>query len=244
MLIEPDQFDLQFRESRPSRHSFYDLVKDILLPVASLVGMFFSFRAPLRLALFFIVAMVFGVLGLYPRVANWWGWRRERAKDTEIVGRAVPTLQKLIERFGDFVNGQFGGSFHHIVTSELSPNVRNGVIFAVGGPAFNLWQGFWYYVKEGVGQRPATTLDTLNFQLMEFHHLVAQFCNFCISPIFVRMEPELRQKLSENDRSVLNGFQQRYSAFVSEYEQFARALADSRPRLGSIPRFLPHSNPL
>lgn len=243
MSIGLEQFDPQPGVQAPKEHSFYDFVKDILLPAAPTIGMLLSLKAPLRFALFFFLTLVFVGLGVYPRIAGWWRSRKELAKDADVAAKGLTALRQLVKRFGDFVNTGFGGSLHYLITSELSPSTRNQVGLCAGGPTLALWAGFWSFLKIGLDTQ-TLTLDNLKFGVMEFHHLIVQFNNLCVSSVFDRMDSELRQKLTDTDKSKLNGFQQRYSAFVAEYEQFAQTLADSRPSLQDLPRFLPHSNPL
>jgi hypothetical protein len=90
MSIEPGELNLQVEASSARGQSFYDVVKDILFPIASLIGMFPSFKPRCDLRFFPLSQLSFGSLRLYSRLGNWRISRRERAKEAEIVAQPSP----------------------------------------------------------------------------------------------------------------------------------------------------------
>src|SRR5439155_17313091 len=120
---------------------------------------------------------------------------------------------------------------------------RSDLTKQLGTPTVHLWYHFWYFFTEHVERQPQT-LAELTLAIPEFHHMVSEYHNLCVAPVFERLPEPLRATLTDRDRSRLNGFQQRHAFFIAEYEAFVKRLSVSRPSLQILPSFLPRSNPL
>jgi hypothetical protein len=224
------------------KHSPYDYLKDILLPAIPAVGMLLSLRAMTRFLVFAGLTLLFVVIAAYPRIRDRRRRKEEQSQDEIIAVREFPKFIQLVQRFGDLIDTHTSNTLQSIVAGDLSQNVRNGLLLSMG-PHFNIWHGFWHFFMQRLTHERPTTAN-LTLALPEFHHLVSQYHNHCIDPIFTRMDKDMRSALTPEDRSKLNGFQQRFAGFVSDYESFTKTLSQSRPVFQRKAYHLSHSNPL
>jgi hypothetical protein len=66
----------------------------------------------------------------------------------------------------------------------------------------------------------------------------------CVVRIFNHPGQGFLAGLTPAAKSSLNGFQQRFMSFLTDYEQFAKALAEARPAFQNLPRNFSHPKPL
>lgn len=221
----------------------YDFVKDIVLPAVPLAGMFLSWNSPWRFWAFLIVAVFFGTLGLYPRLKVWLHKRAEHLRDQEVAMRDFPKFRQFVRRFGEFVDNTVNTTLLYVVTNDLSPDARTEVLKCLGIPTIGFWYERWYFFLQRVN-RSAPTLAELVALIPEFHCVVGEFNTYCMTPIFQRLPKEVRDKLTDDDKSKLNGFVLRHMHYIAEYEAFAKELSESRPSLQRLPWCFLRFNPL
>ncbi len=224
-------------------HTFYDFLKDIVLPASPVVGMFLSWNSPWRLWAFLVAALFFGTIGAYPRLKIALGRRVERLRDNHVAEKEFPKFRQLVRRFGEFVDTRTSTTLHYIIGNDLCEPLRTELLRRLGIPTIAFWSERWYFFLVRLN-RQIPSLPELEFATSEFHSIVAEFNNFCVAPIFETLPRELRAMLTEQDESKLNGFQQRHMYFIADYESFAKALSESRPVLQRLPSCFSHYNPL
>ncbi len=147
----------------------------------------------------------------------------------------------FVHRFGGFVDTRTNDTLHYIISTDVPEPLRtelNKLLVNI-----SLWSGFWHFFAQRV-DREFPTLSELAYGVEEFHHLVAQYGNFCIAPIFEHLPEQLRTALTGQSKVKLNTFRERYGQFLTEYMAFAKQFSESRPRLERLPRYLTYPTQL
>lgn len=224
-------------------HSAYDLLKDFGLPAIPAIGMLLSIDSTARFAAFAGVALLFGAVGVWPRLVR--GFRRWRAhsRDERFAQQEFPRFKQFVRRFGDFVSNRTNDTLHAIVRSELSEPVRAALARQYEATPIELWNSLWEFFDQRLGRQQPVFAE-LAPSIQEFDNLIGNYHVYCVAPIFSRLPADVRERLSDEDRRKLNGFQQKHHSFITDYVQFVRALADSHPALEHFPRYLPTADPL
>jgi hypothetical protein len=165
----------------------------------------------------------------------------ERRKDRRVAREHWPKFRTYVHRFGDFVSTQTNTTLHYIIANEVTEPTRTELNKLLVNNS--LWYGFWHSFMGRV-DRESPVLSELAYAVEEFHHLVSQYGNFCIAPIFERFPEQLRPTLTEQSKVKLNTFRERYGHFVNEYMAFAKQLSESRPQLQRLPHYLTYPTQL
>jgi hypothetical protein len=74
--------------------------------------------------------------------------------------------------------------------------------------------------------------------------MVGTYNNLCVATIFERLPPELHAGITTKARGSLNSLQQRFSGLLSDYQDFAKNLAESTPAFADLPRYFALPKPL
>jgi len=228
-----------------SQHSVYDYAKDFWVPTTLGLGTIVS-------ALWGKVGVLVLGLALATTVALVVVWIRMRKRArTEVHSREqqhvaalyYPRFRKLVGQFGDFVDTRTSDTLHYMVTNDFPLPTRDDLCKRLGTAPLGLWNQFWFFFKQRI-DRTAPTFTELLAGIQEFHHLLGEYNNLCVAPIFSHLPNDTRASLTEQQRSKLNGFQQRFTIYLRDYMEFAKELSSALPELDHMPRYLPHSNPL
>ena len=145
------------------------------------------------------------------------------------------------EKMRDFVSTQSNTTLHYIIANDVTEPMRTELNKLLVNNS--LWYGFWHSFMGRV-DRESPALSELAYALEEFHHLVAQYNNFCIVPIFERLPQQLRTTLTDQNKGKLNTFRERYGQFLTGYTAFAKKLSESRPQLQRLPFYHTYPTPL
>jgi hypothetical protein len=170
------------------------------------------------------------------RIGSW----TERRKDRRVARQNWPTFRIYVHRFGDFVSTQSNTTLHYVVNEAAEP-IRTELNKLI--VSNSLWYGFWHSFMRRV-DRESPILSELAYAVEEFHHLVSQYSNFCIVPIFEQFPERLRPSLVEQSKVKINTFRERYGQFLTEYMAFAKQLSESRPQLQRLPHHLTYPTQL
>jgi hypothetical protein len=230
-------------EGQRNHSPVYDFVKDILLPAVPLAGMFLSWNSPWRLGAFLLATVFLGSLGLYPRVKTALTAGAERSQDDKVAKREFPKFRQFVRRFGEFEDSRTNTTLHYVVANDLGEPLRSELLTRLGIPNIGFWSDRLHFFSQRV-TRQESSVEELELDICEFHSIVGDYNNYCVAPIFQHLPKALRDKLTDEDRSKLNGFHLRYMHFIADYEAFAKELSEARPRLQRLPSCFAHSNPL
>lgn len=165
----------------------------------------------------------------------------ERSKDRNVARENWPKFRNLVHRFGDFVSTQTNDTLHYIIANDIPEPMRtdlNKLIVPI-----SLWYGFWHSFMSRVDREPPV-LSELAYAVQEFYHLVSQYSNFCIAPIFEHLSPQLRQSMTEQSKAKLNTFRERYGHLRNDCVAFGKQLSESRPQLQRLPSYLQYPTQL
>lgn len=233
---------MSFRSDMKNKHQpSPDLVKDVITPAVAAVGMLVSRDSPKRFVAFLAVALLFGTFRLWPLVREKFrDWRTRVANDT-FATRESAKFRQFVHSFGEFVDNRTRDTLHAIVSGELSAHSREPIRVVFEVARIDIWSQFWYFLD----QRASSDMKFDDFPLavLEFNSLVNQYYHACVEVVFERSAQELRGRLSPDEISKLNGFQQRYQRFAAEYSRFLKSIA-LHPGLDRIHGYVPTPNPL
>jgi len=102
------------------------------------------------------------------------------------------------------VNTGANDTLHYIIARDVPEPTRtelNKLLVNI-----SLWYGFWHSFMGRVDRESSPLLSELAYAVQEFNHLLAQYGNFCIGPIFERFPDQLRPALTEQTRGKLKPF--------------------------------------
>jgi len=215
----------------------FEVVTKLIFPVLSLVALILG-QINDRLARFqwalLSLTVLFAVIAFYPFVGSKLAIWKRFAEGRWAVRNALPRLKALVRSFGEFVDARRADTFHYIVHSRLFGG-NASTASRLPMPDIDLWGGLCEFYRMTIDGHSPNTEEFLNL-VMEFHFLVTKYNNCCLAPVFVRLPPDLRERLTPEVKSDLNAFQQRFMLFLRDYETFSQDLADSHPMFASVPR--------
>ncbi len=165
----------------------------------------------------------------------------ERRRDDAVARNTFPEFREFVHHFGEFIDGGVNNTLHAIVRTEILQRRADGNV-AFNIPNLQLWHGWWNYFWQRIDRGPHT-MSEVSAALMEFHSLVGSYTNYCVTPIF-ELPANVRAEMSQEAKSSLNSFQQRFERFLGEYGQFSKSLSESRPILHGLPCWFSTPKPL
>jgi len=169
----------------------------------------------------------------------------ETREQHAVTAAYYPRFQKLVHGFEEFVDSRMSTTLHYMIVSggDFSGQMRDDLCKALGTVPVSLWSSLLHFFKLRIDRTPPS-FGELIAGVQEFHHLLAQFNNLCMAPIFDHLPNDKRAALTEQQRSRLNGFQQRFTFYLRDYMTFGKELSQALPELQRLPRDIPYSNPL
>jgi len=228
-----------------NEHSAYDYAKDFWIPTVLGLGAIVSalWGKPGVLALGLTVATALAFIVVWARLRRRVNVQILSKEQQHVASHFSPRFQKFVHRFGEFVDSRTNNTLHYLVLNDLSGSVRDELCKRLGIAPIGLWNQFWFFFDQRIG-RTQLTFTELIAGVEEFHHLLGEYNNLCVAPIFTYLPNEVRTALTEQQRSKLNGFQQRFMLYLRDYMAFAKELAHTSPKLDHLPRKLPCPDPL
>jgi diguanylate cyclase (GGDEF)-like protein len=169
----------------------------------------------------------------------------ETREQHTVTAAYYPRFQKIVHDFEEFVDSRANNTLHYIIVGggDFSSQMRDDLCKALGAVPVGMWSSLLHFFKLRIDRTPPS-FEELIAGVQEFHHLLAQFNNLCMAPIFDHLPNDKRAALTELQRSRLNGFQQRFTFYLRDYMAFGKELSQTLPELQHLPRDIPYSNPL
>ncbi len=227
------------------QHSIYDYAKDFWLPTVLGLGAIVSalWGKTGILALGLAAATVVTFVVVLARLRQRAKVQTHSKEQQQVASIYYPTFQKLVHQFGEFVDTRTNDTLHYMVRMEFSGSLRDELSKRLGTAPISLWSEFWFFFKQRI-DRTEPTFTELVAGVQEFHHLLGDYNNLCVAPIFAGLPNDTRAALTEQQRSRLNGFQQRLTLYLRDYMAFAKELSLALPELNHLAHNLSHSDPL
>ena len=235
-----NQFDLGLYQgsSEPAirKRSAFEYIASLGLPALAIIATLVSGGNHPRILLALVVAVFLSVgLVFYPSIYVLLRAWRGRKRADQLARRTFPDFRKFVRRFQDFVDGRQNNTLHYIVQNDLCQG--NGAIMnRLALPDMAIWSGFRDFFANRV-ELDEPTISNLRRGMEEFHFLVGTYNNQCVAAVFDRLPRELQADMTPRAKSSLNSLQQRLSSFLSEYQDFAKDLAESTPALKDVPQY-------
>ncbi len=215
----------------------------ILLPalalVATIIAQLMAKNAKLSWALIGLTVF-FVVSGYHAELESVYRRRKERRDDQRAVDKAFPQFRNLVGRFGPFIDSRTNDSLHYMMRElgQTLPDIRS-----IQFPDMELWSGPWMYFWQRL-DRQRVTMDEFRPALMEFHFIVATYCSYCVRPIFENPPHGFHGQIPPGAKSKLNLFQQKLVRYLGEYQDFSKAVSESRPSLNGLPMYCVMPSPI
>jgi hypothetical protein len=170
------------------------------------------------------------VIIFYPTIASrsqagWNRWRHDR-----LARKATPEFKRLLSEFVSFVGRptQACDTLHEILLGDLR-NRDVSLFERLGLLPVCVFSELHTHVELRMN-RKVTTLGDLTDVIEELNLLVMWFCSYCSKPVFSRFAPDLRNLLTDEARSSVEEFRQRFVKFVDDYSGFLKGLEKSLSR--------------
>lgn len=231
--------------SASRRVGIFDYATLLIVPVlgiiAVIVGEIRDTPTGFQWAMFGVV-IVSLALGFVPLLIIGVSTVKDRMKDRRVARLYLPQLRKLVDRFGDFVNGGRPDTLHYIADSFLCEG-HGAKVAKLAMPNMSAWSGRWSSFSQRLArQKPNCT--ELRSDLVDFYDMVGSYDNLCVGLVFDRLPAELAAAITPRAKSNLSSFQQRFERFLSDSEQLLKDISASRPSLNDIPRAFAPVRPL
>jgi hypothetical protein len=229
-----------------NKPSSFEIVTKLLLPALALAALILGQikgsppRFQWALLGLTAVLVVFGFL--YAPVAEKRRQWREQAHDIRASAYALPELRRLARTFAEFVDNGRADTLHYIVANDLCQH-KPELLAQLSIPPLALFNQPSVYFSQRASRHLAKARE-LQWTMMEFHWLVGSYCTFCVADVFNRFPKDLEPALTPQVKGSLNEFQQRFAAFLSEYEAFVKNLEQTRPAFQNLPRTFARPKPL
>lgn len=240
------EFEGDLIETPAVRPTFSDYLRHSILPGLSIIafiaiewtgGSPWQKRTFLGLTVF-LVAWDF----LYPVskswLVRWWTLRKDRVAAITAQAR----LRSLAESFTEFVDQSTSGTLHYIVFSELCDG--NAVTMAkIAMPEAELWGGWCVLFRKRIARDVRSGREFVS-EMMDFHFFISKYNALCVAAIFALLPADIKERATGTAKSSLNLFQQRFTSFLGEYQDFAKTVAASRGAFRGVPYVFVFPKPL
>jgi len=218
----------------------FQIITHLALPIALAAVAYFQ---PRSLWFWGLVGVAFipVVIIVAPPIKNRIQRRLARRRDKRRTHEAFPEFKNFVARFGRFVESDAKEFLGKIVNRRLrGENVTNAK--ELGMTPERVFQGFWYQLHQRV-QDANPSLTDVTTVVTEFNHLVNQYLNETVLPVFDRMSPTTRSSLPDDAKRDLESFREKLVHYLNEYEAFARTLAQSLETCDLREPYLPRPKP-
>jgi hypothetical protein len=235
-----NQFDLGLYQGSPEptirKRSSFEYIASLGLPAMAIIATLVSGGNHPKILLALVVAVFLSVgVVFYPSITVLVRTWRARKRAERLAREAFPDLRRFVRRFADFVDGRQNNTLHYMVQNDLCQG-DGAILNKLALPDMGIWSGFRDFFANRMEQE-APTLSNLRRGMEEFHHLVGTYNNQCVTAIFERLPRELKADMPPRAKSNLNSLQQRFSSFLSDYQDFAKDLSESARALKDIPQY-------
>lgn len=265
-LVNPSVFPVK---EEPQKPTSFDYATRFIIPLLSLVAVIVSAlqQHPVAMGVLIGITVFSLILGFLPQARAWAGSRAQARHDERAARLAFPALRKFVGRFGEFVSTSSGVGLHAIAQSDARP-AGPGPLMQLGLPTIiDIFQGLWFTLNERTTIEHPTRAN-LRLSLSEFSMLINLYNNHCMYAVFERLPQELRAQtsglpkhvedqidwermgqqppgqLSEDAKRSLEGFRERFNAFLNDYEGFLRDFDEGFAQRHQIARSFLRVKPL
>lgn len=173
------------------------------------------------------------------RMNRWLG----TARDRRVARKAYPEFKRFLRQFQEFTDTTWGrtDTFHGIINEMQHQEAKIVERLQLVPP--DIFHNRSYYLGcRAEKQTPNLT----NFVLLvqETNAAVNAYSYHCVMIVFERLPQDVRRQISENARSSLEDFRQRFVHFLDEYAKYLRNLDESFGERRNIVFSFPRPKPL
>jgi hypothetical protein len=166
-----------------------------------------------------------------------------RRLNANVVSRNRSELRRLSAEAGFFLNPDVSrndtlqGLLHELIQRQSNISLFGKV------PNAGIFHEHWYYLD---GRIRGNHLSAVSFHNAseELFSLVRSYTAFSVTPVFYFFASEIREVLTDNEKSKMNAFQQQYVSFLGSYITFHKRLNDEFHGLPELQVYLAKPSPL
>lgn len=211
------------KEELPKPAAF-DILTRAVLPIA-LVAFAQQQEQQVRFWALIVLAFLTAVIGFYHvgtrQIRNW----ANELHDRHLVKMTFPKFRRFVHRLGDLLDTNRDDTLEYVVRDRLFRNTPARLEELRMVP-LQLFNGIWFDLNSRVeNQKPS--LDNLVQSVAECRNLINLYNRYCVDPVFERFPKELRELLTEEAKSGLESFREKFVSFLEDYDEFAKDLEES-----------------
>jgi len=157
--------------------------------------------------------------------------------DRAVARRGVKPLRSFCREFSIYFDASTSRSDTLAgILSEVARRSTQGTQLnvALRTPPVELFHSHMHWLNLRIAKEKLSARE-LHEIVNEFTGLVASYASFCVYPVFRIFASELREALTANEKSQLNGFQGRFVVSVTGYQKFLKNLNEEFRLLSELP---------
>lgn len=223
-------------EAATTKLGVFDYAARLIVPALGIIAVIVGEvrGTPTRLQLGLIAVVIVSLaLGFVPLLISGARAVEDRMKDRHVARLYLPQLRKLVDRFGDFVNGSRPDTLHYIADSFLCEG-HGQKIAKLAMPNITAWSGRWASFSQRLARQKPDFTELHSF-LLDFYDMVGSYDNLCVAAVFDRLPADLAAGMTPRAKSNLSSFQQRFERFLSDSEQLLKEISAARSSLSDLP---------
>lgn len=213
------------QKEQPPKPTAFDILTRLILPVALLA---IAQQQQERLVQFWAliaIALLSGIAGFYQigvqQIRKW----VNKLHDRGFAKRTFPKLRRFVHRLGELLDAGRNDTLEYVARDQLCRS--NAARFEeLRMIPLDLFHGFWHDLNSRI-EKQTPNLDNLVQSVTELRNLVNSYNRYCVGPVFDRFPEGLRELLTDEVKSALESFRERFLRFLEDYDEYAKELEDS-----------------
>ena len=211
------------QKDQPPKPPAFDILTRAALPIA-LVAFAQQQEQSVRFWGLIAVAFLFGVIGFYPigmrQIRNW----TNKLHDRRLAKKMFPRFGRLVDRLGELLDTRGNDTLEHVAKDQLCRS--NAARFEeLRMVPLNLFNGFWQDLNSRI-EKQISNLENLVQSTSELGNLVNSYNRYCVAPVFERFPDAMRELLTDEAKSALESFRERFVDFLKDYDEYTKELEE------------------
>lgn len=222
-MLRRTQVGLPNKE-QPPRPAAFDILTRAVLPIA-LVAFAQQQEQPVRFWALLVGAALIAVIGFYHigmrQIRNW----TNKLHDRRFAKKTFQRFRRLVHRLGELLDTGRNDTLECVARERLcrSNAARLEELHMV---PLDLFDGFWHDLNSRV-EKQNPNLGNLVQSISELRNLVNSYNRYCVVPVFERFPEAMRELLTDEAKSDLESFRERFVDFLKDYDEYAKDLEAS-----------------
>ena len=212
------------QKEQPPKPTAFDILTRAVLPIA-LVAFAQQQEQPVRFWALIALAFLIAMIGFYhigvKQIRKW----VNKLHDRRFAEKTFPRFRRLVQRLGELLDTTRIDTLEYIARERLcrSNTARFEELQMV---PLDLFGGFWRDLDSRV-EKQQPNLGNLMQSTSELHNLVSSYNRHCVGPVFDGFPEKMRELLTDEAKSVLESFRERFVRFLEDFDEYTNDLQGS-----------------